>query len=267
MKKCLRVLRILFIVVVVWLPIGVMLMARGLPDDSNVVKEYDIYTLDDMGELAARLGSPMTYNRYGNILMLEDFERGLNAWSITLAGVGAEVVITPDRVYGGKLACYLDSGIGAAPEAQIDKLFPPVSKQRVGLQMAFSVGFNAVELRFAITRGDGARTHQFNVKYEHTTGKLYYREGFAVWTHFATPGTLYDGANNYHHAKLVVDLATDEFVTFYLDNVAYSMAEDTPYTFGAVVSPFTGAMFTVKGAALLSGDVWVDNVFVTTNER
>lgn len=242
-------------------------MARGLPDDSNVVKEYDIYALQDMAELAVRLGSPMSYDRYGNILMLEDFERGLNAWTQTINGVGGEIVLTPDRVYDGKLACYLDSGTGAIPEAQIDKLFPPVSLQKVGLQAAFSVGFDVVELRFAIVRGDGTFSHQFNVKYEHGTGKLYYREGWAVWTEFATPGKLFDGAGNYHHCKLVVDLAADTFSIFYLDNVGYPMTGYTPYTFGAVVSPFTSVMLTVKGANLLAGDVWIDNVFVTTNER
>jgi len=242
-------------------------MARGLPDDSDVVKQYDIYVLQDMAELAVRLGSPVSYDRYGDILILEDFERGLNAWTKTLAGAAAEATLTSDRVYDGKLACYMNSGTGAIPEAQIDKYFPPITLQKMGLQMAFSVGFNPTELRFALTRGDGNFTHQFNVKYEHGTGKLYYREGFAVWTEFAEPGVLFDGAGNYHHCKLVVDLEKDEFSVFYLDNVAYGMVGCTPYTFGAVVSPFTGAMFAVKGANLLAGDVWIDNVFVTTNER
>ena len=253
--------------VVRWVLLGVLLMARGLPDAGNVVKGHDLYALQDMAELAVRLGSPMSYDRYGSVLLLEDFERGLNAWSKTILGVGGSISLTSDRVYGGELACYLDSGDGAIPEARITKYFPPVSLQRVGLQTAFSVGFNVTELQFIFVRGDGGESHQFNVKYEHGTGKLYYREGWAVWTEFANPGVLFDGAGNYHHCKVVVDLETDEFVIFYLDNVGYPMLGCTPYTFAAVVSPFVSASIMVKGAVLVSGDVWVDNVFVTTNER
>ncbi len=130
-------------------------MARGLPDAGNVVKGHDLYALQDMAELAVRLGSPMSYDRYGSVLLLEDFERGLNAWSKTILGVGGSISLTSDRVYGGELACYLDSGDGAIPEARITKYFPPVSLQRVGLQTAFSVGFNVTELQFIFVRGDG----------------------------------------------------------------------------------------------------------------
>jgi len=51
---------------------------RGAPDDSNVLSTSTFYRLDDMAELAVRLGSPVQYLRSGNIVFCTTFEDGFN---------------------------------------------------------------------------------------------------------------------------------------------------------------------------------------------
>jgi len=58
-------------------------MPHGAPDDSNVLKIGEDYRLDDLSELAARLGSIVNYRRTGDVYFMEDFSYGLERWTIT----------------------------------------------------------------------------------------------------------------------------------------------------------------------------------------
>lgn len=246
--------------------VGVLIMARGAPDDSNVKVGRDLYRLDDMAELAVRLGSMVNYNRYGSVFMLDGFEEGLNAWNKNTTGANSEVVVSDDTAYNGQVSCKVVSGTGLTPYAGIDKYLPPVSECRIGMQTTFSLNLDVTNILFQVTYGKKPFRHYFRINYNHTTGELESETAPGVWTDFADIGKLYDGSNNWHNLKLIIDLETKEFVRVSVDNEVYDMAGLGHETAAWAQGPFLFPILRVSGDGTTSGIAYFDNVILTYNE-
>jgi len=245
---------------------GVLLMAHGAPDDSNVVKIGTVYRLDDMAELAARLGSPVVYHRFGSLLFADTFEYGLAAWTITENGVGATVRASNARSWEGELAVQIVSGTGGTPYAGISKYMPPISETNIGVHVAFALDTNLDYYESALTCGDGTKRYQYRIRYDHTAGTLSYLSGLGAYTVFATPGVLFDSANNFHNLKLVVDNTRKEYVRFYFDNIVYPMTGLPVYQDNLLINPFMQVLFRVWGDGVASTTFYLDSFVLTYDE-
>ena len=241
-------------------------MARGLPDAGNVVKGKDITSLDDMAELAVRLGSPMGYIRGGDVLFLDGFERGLSSWILDENGAGAEIILSTDKSFQGDLSCLLDSGLNPGPWASITKLLPPVTDQRIAMQTCFDVKDTTKWLDFFLGYYDGDWLHTWGIRYEHASGKLYYAFPAGNWTLLSTPGKLYDDDGNFHHVKLIVDLDTKSYVRCFLNRTEYPMADLPCWQGLSVLSPMLYVQIKATGDGLNATKCYLDNVIVTSNE-
>ena len=246
--------------------VGVMIMARGAPDDSNVKVGKDLYRLDDLAELAVRLGSIVNYNRYGSVLMLDGFESGLNAWDTNTTGVGSEVGISGLVSYQGQVCCRVKTGINPNPYAGFHKYLPPVSEGRVGLQTCFSFGDTINTLLFQMTYGKADVRYHFIVVYDYVAQELQYCSAPGVYTPFATGVALFAASNIWHNFKMVVDLESKEHVRCSLDNVVYDMTGLAPTPAAGVVATFLSPVIRVSGVGLVDAYGYFDNLIVTYNE-
>ena len=231
------------------------------------MKEYDIYTLDDMGELGVRLGSPMAYDRYGNVLFMETFDSGLGAWIVEENGANAEVVISSTKSYHGRVACFMDSGVNPAPWARVGKFFPPVTDQRIGLQTCFDLMDATHHIFFEIGTYDGVKNRLYGIRYDHSLGTLAYAYPAADWTVFATPGKLNEAEGNFHHIKLIVDTVTKTYVRVLIDKTLYSLSGLTGWVANSDVKPTFYVRVRAWGDGANSTETYIDNLIVTTNER
>jgi len=59
---------------------GIGLPDYAQPKPAGAVPVGPVYTSTDTAELAARLGSPITFDRRGNVYWLDDFESGVDKW-------------------------------------------------------------------------------------------------------------------------------------------------------------------------------------------
>jgi len=241
-------------------------MAHGAPDDSNVKMGVDVQRVDDLAELAARLGSVVLYNRGGNVLLVEGFESGLNAWDLNTTGAAAAVTLSNEKVYSGTIACRVDTGTGLTPYAGLAKYLPPVGESRIGLQTCFSLNSDVVDVRLQLTYGKPGPRYYFSLMYDHVTGELKYESAPGVWTMFAKPGKIYDGSNNWHNIKVVADMVTGLHVRAYLDGGVYDMSSLIPNTGAWVDGPFLFPLLRIYGDGVTSGVLYLDNVIVTYNE-
>jgi len=246
--------------------VGVLIMARGAPDDSNVKVGADLYRLDDLAELAVRIGSPVTYNRAGNVLLIDGFEDGLNAWKQGLFGVGVEIVVSDERPYEGNVSCRMESGTGATPLAQINRFIPVHSECKMGVQVFFAPDDDLYSMRFGMIYDRAPTAHSFQINYRHTTGELHYYTAGAAFLPLASPGIQYHDDANWHNMKLVVDTETGEYVRLYFDDVGYDMSGLLPYDQVWAAGPMQYISIQAWGTAIQTGINYIDNVIVTYNE-
>ena len=208
----------------------------------------------------------MIYSRSGKVLYLDDFEKGIGAWTRAATGLAGEIVLTSEWVYLGGLACIITTHDTGNSIASISKRFPPVDLQVLGGQMCFAVVTAVKWLDFEIRLEDGDDSYYFNARYEHTTGKLYVQTGMLAYTEFADHGVLSEGLGIYHHVKLYVDTQSKTFVRLLFDNVSYNLSSYAPASQPGGASHREDVWIRVTSQDDVSAIVYVDSIVLTTDE-
>lgn len=241
-------------------------MSHGAPDDSNVVNVVDLHRVDDMAELAARMGSIVNYIRSGKVLFMEGFEEGVGSWLTYEVGTNALIALTDERALTGGVALYLNGGTGNNPYSFITKKVPIVSEGKVGLAVAFSIISTGYHYEFRVHYGDGDKRYAFYIQYRFNEGKLYYSHVWEGYKEFASPGQLFHSEGNLHILKMVVNLVDKKFVRLHLDDVEYSMVGLTPVIEDTIYQPYLSVTIKVTGNEETANELYLDNVVLTFDE-
>jgi len=241
-------------------------VTRGAPDDSNVLSTSAFYRLDDMAELAVRLGSPLTYRRSGNVLFQTTFEQGLTPITIQtpFAGGTFGLVNTPS-MSGGVVASinYLAvAGSGGA----LGFVLPPVFSGRIGVSAAVRLGGNDDNIRINIISSRPDHRTQFMVRlYPQTDIGTYYDTG-GVDTQFTDNLHFENETGLFFPIKLIVDLDTEEYVQLLIGGDVYEMAGLKARSIGVMAPYWLESDWGVISDGTGVGVFLLDNVILTRNE-
>jgi len=239
----------------------------GLPDYAQPkpvgsVPVGPIYTSTDIAELAARQGSPVTFDRRGNVIWYDDFGSSLNKWVI--GGVGATCVITNAYARARGLSALLTTGggLGDIATMQHAEAYPTLSK--MGFEFSFDYDGNVCEIRLGTHLYNGTTEYYPFIRWNQPDNDLSYGDETGALVHIAFE-ELSDVAFN--TMKLVVDFETNQYVRLLLNNLTYDLSgKGIPSTPDAVTLP--QLLLTPRLEALVVGvvGVFVDDVIITQNE-
>lgn len=241
-------------------------MAHGQRDWSNIGADEVVYGLADMAELAARLGSPDTHNREGNVICLETFEHGLGGWDRGLYGTGAAAEIVAERYRSSGYSCQLVAGSDGARQAKISRTYPLPVAGRYGLECSWRPGPDVELFSFWLAYLDGVVEHQYDVKYVVAGGVLNVKNALGVWTPFASGLNLTYLYAGFHTFKLVADIVAGASVRLIVNEAEYDLADYGSYDFANSDGPHLKTDVWIQGAAGKNGYVYVDDVILTQNE-
>lgn len=241
-------------------------MGRGLPDDSNIVKEGALYGLDDLGELAARLGSPVNYIRFGDVYMLDEFDCGLGAWGNTIRGVAGYVRLTGTHLRSKGTCLHVNTGTGANPDVTVWRYVPVPACLKMGFGLAFAFENALIDLQLGMYVTLSELQYRFAIKIDTATNHLYYRDNLGGWVEFDdTPIGGFQWL--FHLSKLVVNLQTQKYVRFYFNERSYDLSA---HSCQAVANPGIAdrceCQVIATGVALADGDLYLDDTVATQNE-
>lgn len=207
------------------------------PDNYPWMPGSERNVLADLGELAVRLGSPVTYDRRGEVVWMDDFRYGLAPWRTGVIGTGAEVSIVANETDGSPYAMKL---IGGSTEGNIVAIYKDYTKEtlsRVGLEFSF-IALTAFDLIYLdIIAKDGVTTQWGRVRLTYSTGTWAYIDSDSVYQDIASPGFLIEDVNAYHRVKLVIDLVENEYVHLLYDDNSYSLAGYSLVSWAEVLAP------------------------------
>lgn len=241
-------------------------MPHGAPDDSDVLTYGEVFRLDDMAELVARLGSIITYHRGGTVLFQESFESGFHAWATDEAGDASEIELSNVAVFAGGIAVYMNSGTGADPRVAMSRSFPPPAEGKVGLQTCFNLSAEVVTFGLEFNYWSGAKEYNYRVRYDHIDGKLYYYAPGGTYTELADVGVLSVETMAFHNIKLVVDLTNEVYDTLWLGGAKHDMSTLSPESDTSVEPSRLQTLFELVGDGSTAADTYIDNVACTFNE-
>jgi len=241
-------------------------MGHTRPDWTTYGKLDQIFALYDLGELAVRLGSIVSYDRRGNVLWLDDFEDGLIKWK-ELIGVGVapwDSATTKAR-NGGKSA-YTSCSADTSPRAELSKGLPWRVAGKFGLEVSFATGANESQPYVKFQVYDGTQLYDFQIRFSTTNSLIQYRDADGNWQNLATGVNILKGDTYWHTLKLVIDSNEGEYIRVLFDGQDYSMAGIAGAVSASSIAPYlliTLANTTVGG---VDSEIYYDDCIITQNE-
>lgn len=241
-------------------------MAHGQPDYGMYQIAKTIYRLADMGELATRLGSIVTFDRRGDVVWLDDFESNINKWRIFGTGTGYSALLSSEAARSGGLSAKLVTGITASGHIYIARYLPYPVEGNVGSEFSF---VNNTDLQYIILAFDcysGLENKEGAVRYRCSDEALDIYLPTVGFTEIATGIELVAATYFFHTLKLVVDLSTNKYVRLLLDSTSYDLSAYSISTAPSVIEPMWIFEITARNRVIGNEAFYIDDVIITQNE-
>ena len=217
-------------------------------------------------ELAARIGSLMSYDGRGQYQYGYDFSNGLTSWHTQALGGLAEVKLTPETYERGGYSVSLVGGNSTPWQSTCWRMIDVMESKTFGLEVGVSIASSIDWVNILATYYDGVNYHTAGIKYDDTQNLLRCRITEPDWQTFATNYQMFHNASAYHAFKFVWNIDTGKYVRaliagHYYDLSSYSILSDTSPT-----KPYMDFSVTVQSRDGYNDAVNWDYVIVTNQE-
>ena len=236
------------------------------PDYFSYRLESTKHLLADMAELAARLGSLVSFDRRGTLVWMDGFENSLSPWESQAAGTGAAVAVVTSPTYQGGYSCKLTGGSTDPWVALVQKNAQVITLNRLGVEFTFSQETSYDYIESYAFYSSGTQYITWRIRLNPATNTLQYKDAAGAWQTFAAWKFADENKCRFHTLKYVVDLDTHEFVRCFLDRNVYVFSGEKPQVSAVVDNPSLLIRFSVYSRAGFNDVVYVDNAIVTADE-
>jgi hypothetical protein len=241
-------------------------MPHGYPPWSGISKQTVFSLPIDMGELAVRLGSPVAFDRRGDVIWYTDFEHGRRAMGTEVSGTGADVSISAITAFTGAYSVKLTNGSDNSRFASIRKELYPTTVSKVGFEFSWASVYNDQYVEAWVEYLDGATIYRFIIRYDEALDVLQYRDSAGDLQNIATDLKMAVSSTVFHTLKLVIDLDTLEYVRVLVDGTTYLLTGYKGTQAAWITDPMIKCCVYNNGEAGENHYIWVDNVIITQNE-
>lgn len=172
-------------------------------DDLSV---WDDLSIVGNAELAARMGSPVRFERSGQVFLLETFEDGIDKWDVVGAGDGAEGGLDPTTSRTGGYSARI-TGKSTTPwytYLRYRQAALPVGK--VGFSFAFSCGTVIDRVVARVIYYTPTYDLRAQWQWTYATGKVEVYDRATGWKDMGTVKYAGVGKNIFNQVKIVGDL-------------------------------------------------------------
>lgn len=222
----------------------------------------------DLAELAARLGSPDTYDRRGNVIFADDFRHGDVSWeNIEGEGDGEVAVVAADS-YQGPFCLRITSGdeAGVDQSTVVYKNISAGNVSKYGLECSvrFYVAWDNFRLR--MDRRDGTTSYAAEIRLSYADDEIQYLDSDSNYTKIAALAGVAKAVGQYHTVKLVVDFEENTYYRLLIDEVEYDLSAYDVESSGDANEPSFYIAITLVGRDGTNDKCHVDDVIFTRNE-
>ena len=241
-------------------------MPRGAPDYSNVRVDQPLGRLYDIGEMAARMGSPVVYDKAGIVIWYTDFEHGLQGSVFGVDHTDSVGSLTASRSYRGSFSCMFNPRSAANSYVNWGRIihYLPLGPVAAEIHLSTDTDPDAVQLKLIYRDGSRALTGLIYYQTDGGYWKIY--TGNAGWKTVLSGFELQQGPGAWHPIKLVIDTTKKSYVRLLVANQVISL---TDYTLTDIEDFTLGQLevqITVNGTVARHAAAYVDGVIVTQQE-
>jgi len=241
-------------------------MPHGYPDWGASAPVATIYRVEDIGELAARLRSPVIFNRAGNVIFIEDFNGNLAKVQTGYSGSGGGVSISSERALNGDFSCKMVTGNAADNGADLFTYlnFPVLSK--LGFEVCWNKSDTYLKnIYIGIDLRDGTNYYQAFVRWTRATGLWECYTVGAAWV--ALTPTVNYRTNVFNNTKLVADFIKGVYSRLITNNLTYDLTGIALLSgLSALAANLSICVYTYNESPGNNCVVYIDGFIVTQNE-
>lgn len=242
-------------------------MPHGHPDYGPASPVSTVYSVQDMAELAARLGSIVTFDRRGNVVFMDDFAGGLAKLGDTdIGGAQGVIDISNAHAYHGAFSCR----IVAHPEtgSSMTYYLPYPILSRMGFEFSWLREDQYLEWVFLHIRlMDGTNSWDAQVYWNATNLTWYVYDGVLGDFRALSPTVDYDIAMPaFNHTKLVIDYVTKKYVRLLVNEIVFDLAGTSLQTFGEDENAKIWCTIENESDGPQASTIYLDRVIITQNE-
>lgn len=219
-----------------------------------------------LAELAARLGSIVTFDRRGDVLWFDDFESGYTNWALGFVGAGAAAAWDASYPFRGGFDIHLNTGATANNSAWIScyLAYPVISK--MGLEMALSFDNNIKYVELTLALHTGARMHEMQLRWTEATKTWRCKVGVAAFQDLIPTQNFTRDVRTHHVFKLVGDFTTGKYVRLVSDSIGYDLSSYNYNEVGSGVAPTLLCILSIMTRNNAEMHTYLDHIIVTQNE-
>ena len=241
-------------------------MPRGAPDYSNVRVDQPLSSLYDQMELAARLGSPVIYDKAGVLIWYTDFEHGLQGSVFAVDDTDSKGSLTASRSHHGAFSCMFDPRAADGAYVQWGRVVHFLPEGPIGVEMSVSTDADPEAVRLELFYRDGERALTGLVHYQTEGGIWKIAKKGNIWVIVLEDFELQQGPAAWHPIKLVIDTKKKAFVRLLAARHVvplseYELRDDPDEALGQLE-----VRISVYGNATRHAAAYIDGVIVTQQE-
>lgn len=237
-----------------------------LPDYTTKYKMTKIFASIDNNELAARLGSVDTYDRRGNIILIDDFEASTLKWTPYGIAARGSVVLNTTEARNGDQSVQCVTGNVDDDEAGISKYVPYLIGSRMGLECSIFMALNMDYYIVQLHRYDGTNVYDMELKIDRTNELLQIYRHPGVYQTIKDNIILYNYNNLFHTIKIVGDFVTGKYVRLMVDDTEYDISAYNLYHTGNPIGPSVLPRIYGRTESNNARTFYIDDVIVTQTE-
>lgn len=241
-------------------------MARGQADFGLYAPKDVGVGISDMGEVAARLGSIVTYDKRGDVVIFDNFEDAILKWEVLVVGAGAYGRLDSTDARSGSQSLKLHTLDEADSEVDVDKGIAILGSKKLGFEVSFSSLGENCDLDLWTVYYDGNFWIQAAFSFDPSTGDLKVMDDTGNFVTVATIADVYSNIFMFHTVKLVADFNLRYYKRLLFDTHEYDISAIKLYRTGAVQAPYLDLGFKLHNRAADGGDVWIDDYVLTQSE-
>lgn len=241
-------------------------MARGLPDDYDVTSEFPTYQVPDLAEVAARLGSYITYDRSGRQLWADSFEGSTLRWPIATFGSGSSVSLTSNSARSGYNAVMLTAGAVSGAYAGILRRFPTLGISRYGFTAWISLFSTINRFECWMIYYTGSKEIRSAVRYELSTQRISILTSGEYWNVVLASIPLQVDYSCFNYVKLIVDFLSKRYVQLFFNSYMTELSPFAPSELSNTTPASLRLAVYCYGVGTSSSAIYVDDVVLTIEE-
>jgi len=241
-------------------------MAHGHEDWGAFAQVSTIYTVQDMGELAARMGSLALFDRRGNLCLSDDFESTTLKWGSDTLGANSARARSTTSAFMGDASMALTAGPDIDDYAKIYNSVGWIKAGKLGLEFVYNLPDNNVMLELHLRIHTGSTQLNAKVRYDSYNYLLQYFDQSSTWQTFATAVHVEPETYRYYAIKFVADMVNKVYTRCIFNGIEYDLSAYSIQETAGATAPLLEVFISHHRLLDTTETVYIDNVLLTQNE-